>query len=72
TDDLMSNRVSIIDALLMGYQLIKTVAKKKDREEPALPLQHTHSLTIKFLKKNPQGFEEEVIAMIGLTTKEEH
>ncbi|MCJ7582792.1 MAG: hypothetical protein MUP98_19925, partial [Candidatus Aminicenantes bacterium] len=44
TDDLMSNRVSIIDALLMGYQLIKTVAKKKDREEPALPLQHTHSL----------------------------
>lgn len=69
SDDLMRNTVSIIDALLMGYQLIKSVTKKKNREEPELALQHTHSLSIKFLRKNPQGVEEEVIAMIGLTTK---
>jgi len=69
TDNLMRNTVSIIDALLMGYQLIKSVAKKKNREEPELALQHTHSLAIKFLRKNPQGVEEEVIAMIELTTK---
>ena len=65
----MRNTVSIIDALLMGYQLIKSVTKKKDKEEPILSLQYTHSLSLKFLKKNPQGVEEEVIAMIGLTIK---
>jgi hypothetical protein len=69
SDILMRNTVSIIDALLMSYQLIKSVAKKKTREEPELGLQHTHSLSIKFLRENPQGVEEEVIAMIGLTIK---
>jgi hypothetical protein len=68
-DDLMRNTVSILDALGMAYQIIKSATKKKDSGESALPLQHTHSLSIKFLKKNPQGVEEEVIAMIGLTTK---
>jgi hypothetical protein len=69
TDDLMSNGVSIFQVLGLAYHLIKTATKKKDIGEPSLPLQHTHSLSIKFLKKNPQGVEEEVIAMIGLTTK---
>ena len=68
-DALMRNTLSIIDALLMGYQLVQSIAKKKNREEPELGLQHTHSLSIKFFRKNPQGVEEEVIAMIGLTTK---
>jgi len=68
-DALMRNTVSIIDALLMGYTLIKTLTEKKDKGEPTLTLQHTHSFAIKFLKKNSQGIEEEVIAMIGLTTK---
>lgn len=68
-DALMRNTVSIIDALLMSYQLIKNLTEKKDKGEPALALQLTHSLTIKFFKKNPQGENEEVIAMIGLTTK---
>ncbi len=69
SDDLMTSTVSIIDALLMGYQLIKSVTKKKDKGEPAATLQYTHSLAIKFLKRNSHGVEEEVIAMIGLTTK---
>ena len=69
TDDLMTSTVSILDALGLAYHLIKSATKKKDRGEPDLALQHSHSLTIKFLKKNPQGIEEEVIAMIGLTTK---
>ncbi|MFC2166692.1 hypothetical protein ACFLQZ_01855, partial [Acidobacteriota bacterium] len=69
TDNLMRNTVSIVDALLMGYQLIRSVTKKKNKEESTLSLQYTHSLSIKFLKKNSQGIEEEVIAMIGLTTK---
>ena len=69
SDDLMSNTVSIFDALGLAYYLVKSVAKKKDRGEPAVTLQHTHSFAIKFLKKNSQGVEEEVIAMIRLTTK---
>jgi len=44
TDNLMRNTVSIIDALLMGYKLVKSIAKKKDRGDSALNLQHTHSL----------------------------
>ena len=65
----MRNTLSIIDALLMGYMLIESVTKRKDRGEPTLSLQHAHSLTIKFFRKNRQGLEEEVVAMIGLTTK---
>ncbi len=65
----IKNTISIIDTLLMGYKLIRTLTKKKDEGEPRLALQHTHSLTIQFFRKNPQGIEEEVIAMIGLTTK---
>ncbi len=68
-DPLMRNTISIIDALLMGYKLVRTLTEKKDKGEPSLPLQQTHSLSIKFFKKNQQGIEEEVIAMIGLTTK---
>lgn len=68
-DALMRNTISIIDALLMSYQLIRSVTKKKDKGDLNLSLQHTHSLTIKFFKRNSRGVEEEVIAMIGLTTK---
>lgn len=69
SDDLMTSTVSIIDALLMTYNLVKSITKKKNRGEPTPALQHTHSYSIKFLKKNAQGIEKEVIAMIGLTTK---
>ncbi len=69
SDDLMTSTVSIFDALGLAYQLVKSITKKKNRERPTLTLQHTHSFSIKFLKKNSQGVEEEVIAMIGLTTK---
>lgn len=69
SDDLMSSAVSILDALGLAYYLVKSVVKKKDRGEPVITLQRTHSFSIKFLKKNSQGVEEEVIAMIGLTTK---
>lgn len=69
SDDLMTSSGSIIDALLMAYQLVKGITKKKDRGEPVVTLQHTHSFSIKFFRENSQGVEEEVIAMIGLTTK---
>ncbi len=69
SDDLMTSTVSILDALGLAYQLVKSIAKKKDRGEPTPALQQIHSFAIKFLKKNSQGVEEEVIAMIGLTTK---
>ena len=69
SDDLMTSTVSIFDALGLAYHLVKSITRKKDRGEPIPTLQHTHSFSIKFLKKNSQGVEEEVIAMIGLTTK---
>ncbi len=69
SDDLMTSTASIFDALLMAYNLVKSISRKKDRGEPIPTLQHTHSFSIKFLKKNSQGIKEEVIAMIGLTTK---
>jgi len=69
SDDLMTSTVSIFDALGLAYHLVKSITRKKDRGEPAVTLQHTHSFSIKFLKKNSQGVEKEVIAMIGLTTK---
>ncbi len=68
-DDLMSDTVSIFAAIGLAYHLIKSATQKKDRDESSPTIQHTHSFSIKFLRKNPQGVEEEVIAMIGLTTK---
>lgn len=68
-DNLIFNGVSIFDALGLAYNLVKSITKKKDRGEPVVTLQHTHSFSMKFFRKNSQGIEEEVIAMIGLTTK---
>jgi len=68
-DDQMTSTLPILGTLFLAYELIKSVAKKKDRRETTPTIQHTHSLAIIFLKKNSQGVEEEVIAMIGLTTK---
>ncbi|MFC2168747.1 hypothetical protein ACFLRW_07150 [Acidobacteriota bacterium] len=69
SDNLMRNTVSILDAIGLAYGLIKSAVKKKKRDVPEPTLQHTHSLTLKFSKMNAQGIREEVIAMIGLTTK---
>lgn len=68
-DNLIFNGVSIFDALGLAYNLVKSITKKKDRGEPVVTLQHTHSFSMKFFRKNSQGLIEEVIAMIGLTTK---
>ena len=68
-DNFMSNSASILDALGLAYHLIKSATKKKDPGEQAQPLQYSHSMAVKFIKKNSKGVEEEVIAMIGLTTK---
>jgi hypothetical protein len=68
-DDLMRNTVSILDAIGLAYQLIKSVSKKKEVDESSPTIQLTHFYSIKFFRKNSQGFEEEIIAMIGLTTR---
>lgn len=68
-DDLMSSAVSILDAIGLAYHLIKSVVPKKDKEDSSVTLQHTPYYSTKFLRRNSQGEEEEVIAMIGLTTK---
>lgn len=68
-DDVGSSRVDILTLLGVAYQLAKSAIEKKKADQQGPILQYTHSCSIKYLRTTPLGVKEEVIAMIGLTTK---
>lgn len=64
------NTVSIFDALGAAYGLIKNLLEKKKEEKETAPIQKQKQMTVTFLRRDSEGFAQEVKAEITLKTKE--
>lgn len=68
-EDYTLNSFSIQDAVAGVLQLIKGLKKKESAEEKVSYFQKTRQLTTTFIRKNLEGTEKEVRAVIRLKTK---
>lgn len=66
SDNPMANSVSIFQVVGLAYHLIKGLTKKKDEGKRVPPIQKTQQITLNFVKRSPQGIEEQVRAEIRL------
>lgn len=71
-DDPMMNSVSILNAVGLAYYLARQVIfKEGESRPPANPLRIRKQITSIFLRRNPLGIEQEVKAILTLTSGKE-
>lgn len=65
-----ANSFSIFSALGLAYGLIKKLKAQKSKGKRAAPVQKQKQITVTFVRKNYEGVEKEVKAVITLKTKD--
>ena len=65
----LRNSFSIIDAIGVGYSLIKKMIDKKKMQKQEKPVQKHNQLTATFMRRDPEGVAKEVTAVIRLKVR---
>ena len=68
-EDPFSSSGSILSAIASIYHLIKELTKKNEEDEYTPPVEIVEHISLTFIRKNPEGVEEEVKALLTLSKR---